>query len=204
MLVIALTGGICSGKTAASTRFKQLGIPVIDADIISREITGINSPALKSITNTFGDSVLQADGSLNRKKLGSIIFSDNNRRQQLEAILHPLIRSEMKRQLSRLSSPYAILSIPLLAETGQQTLADRVLVIDATENTQRRRLKLRDALSDKDIDNILNAQTSRQARLAIADDIIVNESSIEHLNREINKLHQYYMKTSGINEPLPS
>lgn len=193
MLVIGLTGGICSGKSTATRFFQELGVPVIDADIIARELVEPGTPALARIVAIFGDALLTADGTLDRKRLRNMIFADAQQRRTLETILHPLIHQEMERRIATLTAPYCIISVPLLLESGQRNLAQRVLVIDTTPAEQRRRLKQRDRLSDSEINAVLNAQASRQERLAVADDVIGNDHDLADLRRQVEQLHQKYL-----------
>ncbi|MBI5451585.1 MAG: dephospho-CoA kinase [Gammaproteobacteria bacterium] len=197
MLRIALTGGICSGKTTVSRMFEALGIPVIDADVIARELVTPGSPALRQIISAFGPGLITQDGQLDRERLRQRVFADPAQRRQLEAILHPLIRSEMRRRVAQLTTPYCILSIPLLVETGQQDLADRILVIDTPETLQRQRLQARDRRSTAEIDAVLAAQSPRALRLAAADDVIINADDLPTLERQVARLHQDYLRLAA-------
>lgn len=192
MLVVALTGGIGSGKSTACELFKALGTPVIDADVIAHQLVQPEQPALNEITQHFGKALLTADGQLDRAKLRQMIFSDQAKKAQLEAILHPRIRQEMNRQIAALSSSYCIVAIPLLVETGQTGFADRILVIDLPETEQRKRACQRDQQSEREIEAIISTQASRGERLAIADDIIHNDGDLEELNQQVSALHQQY------------
>jgi len=197
VLVIGLTGGIGSGKTAASEQFAALGVPVIDADQLSRELTRPGMPALRQIVDCFGADILTPAGQLDRAALRERIFSDPAARQKLEDILHPAIRQEMSRRLKTLQSPYAVLVIPLLIEAGQQDLVDRILLIDVPPALQRRRVLERDKISAEQLDNILSAQLSREQRLADADDIINNEGDLADLRQAIGHIHQTYLALSS-------
>ncbi len=192
MLIIGLTGGIGSGKSAVSKLFAELGVPIIDADIVSRQLVEPGQPALQQICLAFSDEVLSANGALDRSKLRSIVFSKPDKRAQLEAILHPLIQQEMLHQASLLNSPYCIFAIPLLLEAGQTGLVDRILVIDAPEELRRQRIKQRDQLDDNQIDEIFTTQLQRQARLAQADDIIHNDSDLNQLRAQVIDLNRRY------------
>ncbi len=196
MLVIGLTGGIGSGKSTVANLFKKLGITIVDTDIIARELVKPGQEALAEIINTFGDSILQADGQLDRNQLGQITFSDEHARKQLESILHPKIREVMLAQLDAATSPYAIAVIPLLFESKQQATVDRVLVVDCDENTQIQRVKKRDQRNEQQIRNIIQLQSSRKNRLAHADDIIVNNGDTNVLLQQVMQLHQNYLKLS--------
>ena len=197
MLVVGLTGGIGSGKTAVSDRFAKLGVPVIDADILSRELVTPGQPALAEITATFGPEVISENGELNRKSLGEIVFSDPARRKELEAILHSRIRAAMRSQLAKLRAPYVILVIPLLLETGQKEMVDRILLVDTPPDLQRRRIQARDGFSRERIEQIFSAQTSREDRLAAADDVIVNDRDLPFLDQSVSALHTRYMNLSS-------
>jgi len=194
MLIIGLTGGIGSGKTSTAQCFAKLGVPVIDADILARELTQAPSPVLSKIIEYFGKSILTEDGHLDRKQLREIIFNGPQKRLWLENLLHPLINQAIKNQLSQLNSPYCIVVIPLLVETGPYSFLDRILVIDAPEQQQIERLKTRDQTSPELINKILSSQADRQARLAAADDIIINDGEFEHLAKQVEKLHAQYLR----------
>ena len=193
MLKIGLTGGIGSGKTAASDHFAKLGAEVIDTDLLSRELVEPGQPALAEIVATFGEQVLDSDGRLDRPRLGRLVFSNPDARQQLEAILHPRIRSAMLARAERSQAPYVVFVIPLLLETGQQALVDRVLLIDLPEDLQRSRVAARDSLDDAQITAILEAQTDRATRLHNADDIVCNDADIVKLHTAIENLHRKYL-----------
>ena len=193
MLRIGLTGGIGSGKTAASDHFARLGAEVIDTDLLSRELVEPGQPALKEIVDSFGAQVLTADGHLDRARLGELVFGRPEARQQLEAILHPRIREAMLLRAEQSQAPYVVFVIPLLFETGQQALVDRVLLIDVPEGLQRARVAERDQLDDARITRIMSAQTDRETRRSNADDIVCNDGDIASLHAEIEKLHRKYM-----------
>ena len=196
MLKIGLTGGIGCGKTTAANLFIELGIPVLDADLIAHTLVNKGQLALNQIEKIFGSTIINEDGSLNRKKLGEIVFSNPHKKKQLESILHPLVYGELQRQLESLDAPYAILCIPLLLETKMQHIVDRVLIIDCPVEVQFERVKRRDQLTDERIFSVINAQTSRQQRLSLADDIIKNSGSTSKLAEQIKKLHNLYISTS--------
>jgi len=193
LLKIGLTGGIGSGKTAASDHFAKLGAEVIDTDLLSRELVEPGKPALKEIVATFGEQILSGDGRLDRPRLGRLVFNNPKARQQLEAILHPRIRATMLARARQSRAPYVIFVIPLLLETGQQALVDRVLLIDVPEELQRARVAARDGLDDAQISGILQAQTDRATRLHNADDIVCNDGDIARLHATIEKLHRKYL-----------
>ncbi|WP_456412350.1 dephospho-CoA kinase [Thiolapillus sp.] len=194
MLKIGLTGGIASGKTMVSNHFAHLGAPVIDTDQISRELVEPGKPALADIQNQFGARFLLADGSLNRRLLREHIFTDAAAKAALEAILHPAIRTETKRRLSRIKNePYAILVVPLLVENNLDAMVDRVLLLDVPESLQIQRVCQRDGGSKEQAKRILAAQAPREARRNIADDIILNTGTLQDLHRQVEKLHEHYL-----------
>ena len=196
MLVIGLTGGIGSGKSTVADLFIQLGVPVIDTDIISRQLVEPGTPALEEIKTQF-EKTLTPGGELDRSKLRQIIFTEPKKRQQLENILHPRIQDEVRNQLAKYSSSYAIVVIPLLTEKGKWSFIDRVLVVDCDENLQMQRTIERDEQDVEQVKSILKSQASRQQRLAIADDIITNESDITHLQIEVEQLDKKYRQLAG-------
>lgn len=193
MLVIGLTGGIGSGKTTASRHFEKLGVPVIDADIVARQLVEPGTPTLKLIVETFGEKTLNTDGRLNREQMRDTIFSNPSARKKLEQLLHPPIRQHMHDWLASQTTPYAILVIPLLLETGQSNLIDRLLVVDIPANEQIRRVNQRDGLKSEQIQQILSAQISREERLAAADDVLTNDGTIDSLRQQVEKLHHLYL-----------
>ena len=192
-LVVGLTGGIGSGKTTVANGFSALGVPVIDTDVLARELVEPGQPALDEIISTFGTEVTTADGRLDRNYMRQLIFTDPARKTQLEAILHPKIRQRIRTLLADIRSAYCIVVIPLLFETRQTDLVDRILVVDSPEKEQLTRVAARDSLSDNAIMAIINSQTHRNTRLAAADDIIVNDRGMSELTGHIQKLHSYYM-----------
>ena len=198
MLIIGLTGGIGSGKSAASAFFELLGVHVVDADVVAREVVEPGRPALITIANQFGEDILDGTGKLNRTKLREIIFSDTNAKRWLEALLHPIIRSEIIRQLALAESPYAILVSPLLFETDQHRLCTRTLLIDAPEELQVERAKQRDNSSVEGIKKIIAAQMPRSMKQERADDIILNDNNEEHLKHMVNLQHQRYLELLNI------
>lgn len=196
MLIVGLTGGIASGKSTASSFFESLGIVVIDADTIARQLVQPGRPALQQITKRFGKTILNDAGELDRATLRILVFNDKTARLDLEAILHPLIRTEMQRRISALTGPYCILAIPLLIETGQSDLVDRILVIDSDEALQFQRLRQRVNLDDKTITAIISAQATRKQRLAVADDIVTNNGTIAELEAQLQDCHRHYLELS--------
>jgi dephospho-CoA kinase len=193
MLVIGLTGGIGSGKSTVAQLFEKKGIKIIDTDAIARETTQPGHEALKKIAAHFGENILLPDGSLNRKLLRTIIFSDVNQKLWLEQLLHPLIRIEMQQQVESAQSPYCIVIIPLLFETKPNPIINRILVVDVSEEQQIERTQKRDHCSLEEVKAILASQATREFRLANAMDIIYNNGSLEDLEKEVDKLHQLYL-----------
>lgn len=191
-LRIGLTGGIASGKTAVSRLFAARGIQVIDADEIAREVVEPGQPCLEAVVEEFGQDVLGPDGRLDRARLRAQVFADPGRRRRLEAILHPAIRAEMDRRAAAAPGPYVILAIPLLAEGGRSSRFDRVLVVDCPVELQRQRLAQRDGETPERIEAILSAQATREQRLAIADDVIVNAGSLADLEASVASLDARY------------
>jgi dephospho-CoA kinase len=195
-LVVGLTGGIGSGKSTVSAIFESLGTPVIDADQLARQLVEPGQPALDEIRNTFGKHCITPDGVLDRAFMRRRVFSNNEEKHKLEAILHPKIRNRIRRWIDTLDSPYCIVVIPLLLESGQTDLVDRILVVDADENEQLKRVAARDRLSHNVILRIMDTQTDREARLRAADDIIVNSSDLASLESRVKALHSYYLEIS--------
>ncbi|MNQ83734.1 Dephospho-CoA kinase [compost metagenome] len=194
MYVVAITGGIGSGKTTVANQFATLGIEVIDADLIAREVVEPGTPALTAIASHFGPGILDEQGRLDRRVLRERIFSEPAAKHWLNALLHPLIRSEMLRQCAAASSPYCLLVVPLLVENRLMNLADRVLVIDVDEATQIERTCRRDGVSRAQAEAILAAQASRAERLAVADDVLDNQSGTsETILARILALHETYL-----------
>lgn len=191
-LLIALTGGIASGKSAVSKLFADLGVPVIDTDVIAREIVVPGSPTLKQISERFGDDVLDASGQLDRTLLRQRVFNNPQERVALDAIMHPAIRAELARQSAAAGGTYQVHVIPLIVETKRTDEYDRVLVVDCPEEDQIRRLLARDGGSLDIAQRILAAQASREDRLAAADDVIVNTGTLDDLNAFVATLHRNY------------
>lgn len=192
-LIIGLTGGIGSGKSAASRWFENQGIVVVDADIVAREIVGIGQPALAEIAKTFGEDILLNDGALNRKALREIIFQSSDARQRLEAITHPAIRTSIIQQLNAAHSPYVILVSPLLFETNQHELTTRNLLIDASVELQIARATQRDGQNIEQIEKIIAAQMPREQKQQRADDIVLNDGQLAHLYASLRILHEKYL-----------
>lgn len=195
--ILGLTGGIGSGKSAAAQCFVDLGVHLVDADHAARWVVEPGRPALAQIAEYFGASVLQADGTLNRSALRELIFKDPQQRVWLESLLHPLIREEIRQYLARAESAYAILVSPLLLETSQHQMVQRVLVIDVPESVQIERTVLRDKTNEEQVRAILKAQASRDERLSRADDVIVNDRDPAWLKSEVERLHHFYLTLRG-------
>lgn len=195
--ILGLTGGIGSGKSAAAAHFIQLGIDLVNADQAARWVVEPGRPALAQIAEHFGADILQADGSLDRAALRARIFQEAGERRWLERLLHPLIRQEIIEVLARATSPYAILESPLLIESGQSQLCQRVLVIDVPEAVQISRTVSRDGNDEAQVRAIMAAQASREERLAKADDVIVNDRDLAWLQQEVERLHRFYLTLRG-------
>ena len=192
-LVIGVTGGIASGKTTIANIFASYNIDIIDADIIARDIVAQGSPALKQIKQHFGTDIILECGALNRAKLRHIIFSVQQEKDWLNALLHPLIRQQITRAISLASSPYCLLVAPLLLENKMQNMVNHILVIDAEPQTQIQRTMARDNNSHQQAQAIVNAQINRQQRLEFADDIIKNNDSLNDLTNDVKSLHYKYL-----------
>lgn len=197
MLKIGLTGGIGSGKSSVAQIFANLSIPVLDADEIAHRLVEKGKPALAQIRLAFGEAIIDQDGSLNRKSLGELIFSDLKQKQKLESILHPLIYETLQVELEQLIAPYCIISIPLLFETGMTDFVDRILVVDCPVETQIERVKIRDKLTTERIQSIIDSQVSCEFRKAKADDLINNSGNDYRLAEQVKKLHNLYLTLSA-------
>ena len=195
--ILGLTGGIGSGKSAVAQHFIDLGVHLVDADQAARWVVEPGRPALARIVERFGPQVLQADGTLDRAALRQRVFQDEAQRRWLESLLHPLIFQESDQYLSRAESPYAILVSPLLVESGQHRMTQRVLVVDAPEELQLQRSMARDASSEEQIRAILKAQASREERLRHAHDVLLNDRDLAWLKREVERLHDFYLTLRG-------
>jgi dephospho-CoA kinase len=196
-LRVALTGGIASGKSTVADLFAARGVPVIDTDVIARDVVEPGTPALAAVGEAFGVEVLGADGRLDRRRMRERIFSDAGARRRLEGILHPAIRAEMARRSLAAGGTYQVLVIPLLAEGGRRDHVDRVLLVDVPEELQVERLMLRDGVSREQATASLGAQAGRAARLAIADDVIVNTGRADDLDHEVTALDVKYRKLAA-------
>ena len=193
MYKIGLTGGIGCGKSTVSDLFKQHAIAVIDADEIAHQLVAPGQKALQQIKMAFGEDYISPDGSLNRNQLRDCIFREPDKKLLLESIMHPLVYAQINQQLNQLNSPYAIVSIPLLIETGMQTLVDHILVIDCPMEMQINRVKLRNQLSDAQITAIISHQVDRSERLTQADSVINNTRGLSYLRQQVDLLHKQFL-----------
>ena len=191
--ILGITGGIGSGKSAATQWFESQGIQVVDADIVAREVVEKGQPALQKIQQTFGDWVLQPDGSLDRRALREYIFQNPQARHTLEQITHPAIRQSIIQPLQNHTSPDVILVSPLLFETNQHELVNHTLLIDASEQTQIQRASQRDGQNQEQIQKIIAAQMPRERKRELANDIVFNDGLLEHLYQQLEPLHQSYL-----------
>lgn len=192
-LTIGLTGGIASGKSAVGDEFARLGVPVIDADQIARDVVRPGQPALAEIRDTFGQNVIQADGTLDRQRLRQIVFADEAARKKLDAIVHPRVGEELQRAREQATGDYVVLMVPLLIEAGMEALVDRVLVVDVPEEVQIERLRARDTVDEEQARRMIEAQASREQRLARADDVLRNTVPHNRLPSLVAKLHKAYL-----------
>ncbi len=192
-----LTGGIASGKSIVSDKFKKLGVVIVDTDIIARQVVEPGRPALSQIANQLGSEFITVKGQLDRTKLRQAVFENEYMRKKLEAILHPAIYEKVKESLADVKSSYCLLVIPLFVESSRYDWVDRVLVVDVPEEVQVQRVMDRDGVSGKQAQSILAAQASREERLAVADDVILNTGSIEELEKRVLELHREYLSLAG-------
>ncbi|MDR3492019.1 MAG: dephospho-CoA kinase [Gammaproteobacteria bacterium] len=196
-LVVGLTGGIGSGKSTVAELFAKLGTPIIDTDKFARELTQPNQEAFKAIEKHYAHQNIIHEGHLNRAALRKIIFDNEKERKWLEDLLHPLIRLEIERQVKQVTFPYCMVAIPLLFESQPNPLIQRTLVVDAPEELQITRTQSRDLTSTQDVEAIMKTQVTRAHRLENADDIIVNDGSLEKLEQQVKVLHEFYLKLGG-------
>jgi len=190
---VGLTGGIASGKSMVANLFAARGIPIIDTDILARQIVEPGQPGLAAVVAAFGNDVLRPDGTLDRTLLRSIVFADATKRKQLDGLLHPLIMAAAMRAGETAGGDYQIFAVPLLVETAFDKLMDRVLVVDCDPELQRQRLMSRDNESAESADAIIASQATRQERLAIADDVILNDGTLRELEAAVERLHRQYL-----------
>lgn len=198
--IIAVTGGVAAGKSAVTRRFEALGIFVADADLAARAMVEPGSPGLAEVVEAFGPRVLAADGSLDRGAMRQRVFADADARRQLESIIHPRVRARLRSDCAAAPGAYAVAAIPLLAEGGGRDAypwLDRILLVDVPAALQRARLVQRDGIDAALADRMISAQASRGARLAIADDVIVNDDSVEALDGHVAALHRRYLQLAG-------
>lgn len=188
--VVAVTGGVASGKSAVCDRLASHGASVIDADQVARELVAPGQPALAEIVARFGPGLLDADGALRRRALREIIFADAAARRDLEAILHPRVRQLLRERAAVAAGPYAVLAIPLLIETGHYDFVDRIIVVDVDPETQVRRLIARDGVDAALANAMIGAQCSRAERLAIASDVLINDADLATLHARVDALHR--------------
>jgi dephospho-CoA kinase len=204
MLKVALSGGIASGKTSVSDQFQSLGVPVIDADLLSREAVAVGTPGLGSICRRFGADIIDESGALDRKKLRQIVFNNSEARADLESIVHPEVRRLTTEALQRFeddNAPYCVVVIPLLVETAQQDHYDHVIIVDVGEETQIRRVMQRDGSTEQQARKILESQAKRSQRLAIADTVIDNSGSVESLATQVDTIHQTLLQKAASEQP---
>jgi dephospho-CoA kinase len=190
---VGLTGGIASGKSLVASQFEALGVPVLDADQVSRDVVAPGQPALAAIVQAFGPGAVQPDGTLDRRAMRTLVFADPESRRKLEAITHPAIRSRIGAWIDAQTAPYCILANAILLESGMDRLVDRVLVVDVPEQTQLERLTVRDQIDPTLARQMLAAQSSRKLRLDRADDIIENAGPPEVTARAVRSLHEGYL-----------
>ena len=195
-MIVGLTGGIGSGKSAAANFFQNEGITVIDADDLSREVTERDTPGFKKIVDCFGSAIIDSDGSINRAFLRQEVFDDEKKKKLLESIIHPLVRDLMIQKIAASQSPYSIIMVPLIFETNSMNNYNRILVIDCDPIVQLERAMLRDKNSKIQIQKIIDSQCSREERISIANDIIPNNDSLENLKIRSIAMHKFYLGLS--------
>jgi dephospho-CoA kinase len=199
-LTIGLTGGVASGKTATAGGFIALGVPVIDADEVARAVVAPGTPALKAIADTFGGGFLQADGTLDRRRMRERVFGDAPSRRRLEDITHPAIRARLIEWRDAQTGPYSILAVPILIESGMAALVDRILLVDVPEPVQVARLTARDGIDEALARRMLAAQAPRERRLSRAHDVIRNEGDLAALDGAVRRLHEFYLEIARSGE----
>lgn len=193
-MIIGLTGGIGSGKSAAAALFKDIGVDLIDADDLARDSLSINSEGYKLFIDEFGDKYLDENKNINRELIRKLIFNDSDAKSKLENIIHPIVRSGIETFIKNKKSDYCIIVVPLIFETNSSKIYDRVLVIDCDVDVQISRTSKRDNQTKSDIENIVNKQATREQRLSIADEVIVNNGSLDLLRNEVLKIHKKYLE----------
>ena len=193
-LVVGLTGGIGSGKSAAADAFGALGATVVDTDAIAHALTAPGGAAVAEIARQFGKAFVDATGAMDRKRMRALVFNDAEEKQRLEALLHPMIRAESERRIAAATGPYVVLVVPLLIESaGYRQRVGRVLVVDCPEALQLARVRQRSGLAEEEVKRIIAAQIQRERRLAAADDVIDNSGSIAALQQQVRRLHDKYL-----------
>jgi dephospho-CoA kinase len=199
MFAVGLTGGIGSGKSTVADLFAKRGVTLVDTDVIAHRVTAPNGLAMPAIAAEFGSSFVTENGSLDRARMRALVFSDENARKRLEAITHPLIRAETERQRRQAAGPYVIVVVPLLVESGSwKARVNRVLAVDCSVETQIERVMQRNAFTREQVLAIIARQATREARLAAADDVIVNDDrSLEQLDVDVDQLHRTYVSLAG-------
>ena len=199
MFAVGLTGGIGSGKSTVADLFAKRGVTLVDTDVIAHRVTAPNGLAMPAIAAEFGSSFVAENGSLDRARMRALVFSDENARKRLEAITHPLIRAETERQRQQAAGHYVIVVVPLLVESGSwKTRVNRVLTVDCSVETQIERVMQRNAFTREQVLAIIARQATREARLAAADDVIVNDArSLEQLDVDVDRLHRTYVSLAG-------
>ncbi|MBA2653948.1 MAG: dephospho-CoA kinase [Gammaproteobacteria bacterium] len=194
MLKIGLTGGIGSGKSTVASYFEDLGIQIIDSDVIARNLTNIAEPAHTAIVQKYGNKILTQEGEINRRELRAIIFSDTNEKRWLEDLIHPLIKQKILEGIAASTSPYCIVVIPLLVETGVYDLTDRILVVDSPIEKQISRTTKRDKTSEHFVIDIIKNQATREERMAVATDVIYNNGDFDQLKQGVYQQHLIYLQ----------
>lgn len=197
MLSVGLTGGIGCGKSAAAEEFIRLGVPIIDADAITRELTSPDSALLGRIAQEFGDAVLNSAGELDRRALRGLIFNDSGLRKKLEAIIHPAVKMEITRKVQAVNSAYCVTVVPLMLESGMHEMFDRILVVDCSHEQQIARVTVRDQCQEEEVHAIINSQASRKQRLTIATETLSNTGNLQSLHESIKLIHDNYLVLSA-------
>jgi dephospho-CoA kinase len=197
VLKVGLTGGIGSGKTVVSDRFAELGAPVIDTDVLAREVVEPGEPALERLVEAFGRDVLQTDGRLDRKRLREVVFSDAESKHRMESILHPVIRDRLQSHLASLQAPYCIIVVPLLVETNFHEIVDRVLVVDAPRERRILWVMTRNGMTRNEVERIIETQATPEGRLRIAHDVINNDTDLMELREKVDRFHSKYLALAG-------
>jgi len=198
-LVVGLTGGIGSGKSAAADAFGKLGATVVDTDAIAHELTGPGGAAIPEVKRLFGDALVDAAGAMDRKRMRELVFADSEKKRRLEALLHPMIRAESERRIAAAPGPYVVHVVPLLVESpGFRERYPRVLVVDCPEALQVARVRQRSGLAEGEIRRIIASQIQRESRLAAADDVIDNSGTIAAMQQQVRRLHEKYLTLAAV------